>query len=214
MFNLFTRNNIFTYVHTILNNFEVRCCLTLVTARKDYMRLWERIDLDSSHWNLQSIYNVLHSIVSLAVYILWLEDCFLDYRYYYASWQIWKIGRFQNFFISNIKPKVETLRVKYLSVFELGLFTSFWPRWLYLSSLHCLGFSKFVSWQTVSPRTETVKSPTTAMFGRKEVSNSSPIERAPDSFSSVKTIWLLDFISIIPLCYCFQNMVMAPGVAP
>src|SRR6218665_3500784 len=46
---------------------------------------------------------------------------------------------------------------------------------MYLSSLYCLDFSKFVSWQTVSSRTETVESLTTARSGRTEGSNSTPI---------------------------------------
>src|SRR6218665_1524986 len=49
---------------------------------------------------------------------------------------------------------------------------------MYLSSLYCLDFSKFVSWQTVSSRTETVESLITARSGRTDGSNSSPIEWA------------------------------------
>ena len=47
-----------------------------------------------------------------------------------------------------------------------------------MSSLYCLDFSQFVSWQTVSSRTETVESLITARSGRTEGSKSSPIERA------------------------------------
>src|SRR6218665_932631 len=60
---------------------------------------------------------------------------------------------------------------------------------MYLSSLFCLDFSKFVSWQTVSSRTETVESLITARSGRTNGSNSSPIEWAPDSSTSAKTIY-------------------------
>src|SRR6218665_1998884 len=70
----------YTYVHrpTVVNNssvtHKVRCYPTLVTARKEYMRT-----------ALIGIYTkYLHSIVSPAVYILRLQDCFLDYRYCYV----------------------------------------------------------------------------------------------------------------------------------
>jgi len=87
-----------TNVHTAVNNssvtHKVRCYPTLVTARKEYH------ENASNLTSLIGIYmytNYLHSIVSPAVYILRLEDCFLDYRYCYALWQIWKIGRFKKF---------------------------------------------------------------------------------------------------------------------
>src|SRR6218665_3598379 len=86
----------YTYVHTVLNNssvtHKVRCYPTLVTARKQYMR---------THPILTALIGIytkyLHSIVSPAVYILRLQDCFLDYSYCYAIWQIWKIVRYKKF---------------------------------------------------------------------------------------------------------------------
>src|SRR6218665_4042087 len=90
----------YTYVHrpTVVNNssvtHKVRCYPTLVTARKEYTR---------THPILTALIGIytkyLQSIVSPAVYtcILRLQDCLLDYRYCYALWQIWKIGRYKKF---------------------------------------------------------------------------------------------------------------------
>src|SRR6218665_666321 len=88
----------YTYVHTVVNNssvtHKVRCYPTPVTARKEYMR---------THPILTALIGIytkyLHSFVSQAVYIyiLRLQDCFLDYRYCYALWQILKICRYKKF---------------------------------------------------------------------------------------------------------------------
>src|SRR6218665_3377715 len=116
----------YTYVHTVVNNssvtHKVRCYPTLVTARKEYMR---------THPILTALIRIytkyLHSIVSPAVGYISC-DCKIVFLIIYSAMPRGRFGRLadiRNSFISYMKPKVETSRVKYSSDFELWLFTSF-----------------------------------------------------------------------------------------
>jgi len=110
----------YTYIQTVVNNssltHKVRCYPTLVTARKECMRTHRSWQLTLGSTCIQSIYIVsfLRQYMSCdwKIVFLIMDRILLCLVADLEDWQIEK-----NSFISDIKPKVETSRVKYSSVF-------------------------------------------------------------------------------------------------